>query len=86
MFIGTFAVIQLIVGNSVVSTLAAFDELKNCTVSAEDQDSDSIVFFHGEFTTCNNVKADTVFTLAFLSGTIMVSVRWNLVSPSYKFC
>ena len=69
---GTFAVIQLIVGNTVESVLVGFKDLQNCTVSASDYDNDMDVFFQGQLTTCDAVKADTVLTLAFLSGIIMV--------------
>lgn len=72
--------IQLIVGNTVESVLVGYDELKNCTVSSDDFDNNLDVFFNGEQTTCDGVKADTVLTLAFLSGIIMVGYETAEIS------
>lgn len=83
-FAGTFAVIQLIVGNSVESILVGNEELRNCTVSIGDRDSDMEVFFQGELTNCVGVKTDTVLTLSFLAGIIMVSY-WRSAEISVSF-
>ena len=64
--------VQLILGNSIEQVFSEHDSLQNCSISAS-EGNDTEVMFEGEVTTCETLRLDIVITLAFLSGTIMVS-------------
>ena len=69
---GTFAVVQLITGNSVEQVFAEFDALRNCSVIPIYDTNGTEVLFLGELTTCDAVKVDVVITLSLLVGIILV--------------
>ena len=70
-FSGTFAVVELMIGNSVDQTLLTFDELRNCSSLYNDSNVTEFLF-QGELTTCDDVRTDVVVTIALLTGIIMV--------------
>ena len=78
---GTFAVVQLLMGNTVEHVLTRHESLQNCSISATANINNTEVMFQGEETTCEAVKVDIVITLAFLSGSIMV---WWCVEYCFK--
>ncbi len=75
---GTFAVVLLLLGNSMEEVFEEHESLHNCTVSVTNDNSTTEVIFYGKNTTCEAVKVDVVVTVAFMSGLIMVVFYLNV--------
>ena len=74
--VGTFAVVELMIGNSVERVITGNPGLaENCLVNGSLADTNDTIEFllDGELTTCRDVKQDIIVTLALLSGVVMVS-------------
>ena len=70
--IGTFAVVLLLLGNTIEEVFQDHESLQNCSISLSDGNTTNEVMFYGKLTTCEAVKVDVVVTVAFLSGLMMV--------------
>ena len=77
--LGTFAVVELMIGNSVERVIAGDPILaENCMTEDKSQAEsiDSVEFLlNGTVTTCGSVKLDIFVTLSLLSGIVMVCTQ-----------
>jgi len=74
--VGTFAVVQLMIGNSIERILNS-NNLMECVdgrgnITDEESIDNFTVEYGGRNTTCGEIKVDIAITLAFMSGVIMV--------------
>jgi len=68
---GTFAVVQLLMGNTVEHMLTEHDSYHMCNNLTETENH-RIYHLSNATKTCNDFKVEIVLTLSFLSGLIMV--------------
>ncbi len=69
---GTFAVVQLLIGNAVENMLSDNSELHDCRELTTSDNNNTVIHFNGKITSCGVVKVDIVITLSFMSGIILV--------------
>lgn len=72
-FAGTFAVVELMIGNSIEKVFNADEDLMENCMDMMNLTDDSFQFYYkDQLTTCDEVRTDIIVTVALLSGIFMV--------------
>lgn len=74
---GTFAVVELMIGNSIQRVLGSNNETEHCLNST---------FYQEDSEFCDGVMVPVAITIAFLSGVLMVGSLYIVIDSALYMC